>query len=234
MICGPPAGDLTFHVPASAGEVAGDRTRVVVGGDHLDPHDGLEQRRRGLLRRVLEGHGARDLEGHLRGVDVVEAAVVQSDLHVDDGIAGQDPAIQGLADALLDGLDVLLGDRSALDGVLEDEALSGGRLELDLGVPVLAAAAGLLDVATLALGRLADRLLVGDLGLADVGLDPELPLADGRPGSRDGARPCPRSWSGRCPCRSRPGRSGPPASAWRARCRASPGRSWSSARRRGR
>jgi hypothetical protein len=43
-------------------------------------------------------------------------------------------------------------------------------------VAVLALAAGLLDVPALRLGLLADRLLVGDLGLADVGLDRELAL----------------------------------------------------------
>ena len=45
-----------------------------------------------------------------------------------------------------------------------------------LACAVLSAAARLLDVLALALGRLADRLLVGDLGLAHVGLDPELAL----------------------------------------------------------
>ena len=35
-----------------------------------------------------------DLEGHLRGVDVVEAAVVEADLHVDHGVAGEDAALE--------------------------------------------------------------------------------------------------------------------------------------------
>ena len=50
------------------------------------------------------------------------------------------------------------------------------RHEADLRVAVLAAPAGLLDVAPLALGGPRERLLVGHLGLADAGLDAELAL----------------------------------------------------------
>ena len=90
------------------------------------------------------------------------------------------PRSSGLLDALLDRLDELLRDRAAADVVLEDEALAGRRVDLDLAVPVLAAAAGLLDVLALGLGLLADRLLVGDLGLADVGLDARTRASGGR------------------------------------------------------
>src|SRR5262249_43527284 len=58
----------------------------------------------------------------------------------------------------------------------ESAPFSGRGPELEFGGAVLAAAARLLDVLVLALGRLADRLLVRDLGLADVGLDAELAL----------------------------------------------------------
>ena len=86
------------------------------------------------------------------------------------------PALEGFLDPGLDGLDELLGDGAARDVVLEDETLAGGGEDLDLGVPVLPAAAGLLDVPALGLGFLADRLLVGHLGLAHVGFHGELPL----------------------------------------------------------
>src|SRR5207245_2679276 len=61
------------------------------------------------------------------------------------------------------------------DLVDELEAAPGrqGR-HLDLDVAVLPAASGLLDVLALRLGRLPDRLLVGDLRLADADADTEL------------------------------------------------------------
>src|SRR6185437_4378880 len=162
---------------AAAVEVAGDGADVVLlVGDHdLDLHGGLEQGRLGLLGGFLEGHGAGDLEGHFAGINLVVGAVEERDLDVAHGIAGEHAAFERLLDALLDRLDELLGDRAADDVVLEDEAGAGGAgLDGDLDVAVLAAAAGLADVLALGLGFGADGLAVGDLGLADVGLDAEL------------------------------------------------------------
>ena len=85
------------------------------------------------------------------------------------------PVWQRLADALVDRLDVLARDGAADD--LVDELVAAAllvRLELDHRVAVLALAAGLADVAPVALGGAADRLAVGDLRLADVGRDLEL------------------------------------------------------------
>ena len=76
---------------------------------------------------------------------------------------------------VVDGPHVLARDRAADD--LVDELVAGallGRLERQDDVAVLALAAGLADEAAVALGRAADRLAVGDLGLADVGRDLEL------------------------------------------------------------
>ena len=72
--------------------------------------------------------------------------------------------------------DVLLRDHPAGDLVHELVAPArAGRLEADHHVAVLAPAAGLADVALLdLLDRLADGLPVGHLGLAHVGVDPEL------------------------------------------------------------
>ena len=67
------------------------------------------------------------------------------------------------------------GMAPALDFVDELEALAGRRLDVDHDVAELAATAGLADETRLdLLDLLADRLAVGDLGLADVGLDLEL------------------------------------------------------------
>src|SRR2546423_1085649 len=80
-----------------------------------------------------------------------------------------------VATALRHRLDELVGDRAALDLVLEDEmvALFGG-LDPDLALPVLAPAARLPDEPAVPRGLLRDRLAVGDLRLADVGADVEL------------------------------------------------------------
>ena len=104
------------------------------------------------------------------------AAVDQLDLDVDDGVAGEDARVHGLLDALVDRLDVLLRDLAADDLVLELVAGAGLlREQVDDGVAVLARAAGLADEPALdLLGRLRDRLAVGDLRPADVGVDLEL------------------------------------------------------------
>src|SRR6202040_2664852 len=83
---------------------------------------------------------------------------------------------QRLLDAGVDRGDVLLGDHAAADLVDELVAAPGtGGLGADDDVAVLAAATGLADVALLdLLDRLADRLAVGHLGLAHVGVDAEL------------------------------------------------------------
>jgi len=108
----------------------------------------------------------------------VVGAVDQLDLDVDDRVAGEHAAAHRFADALVDRLDVLLRDLPADD--LVDELVALPRLlreQVDDGVAVLARAAGLAhELALHALGRLADRLAVGDLRPADVRVDVELAL----------------------------------------------------------
>src|SRR6185437_7236302 len=97
------------------------------------------------------------------------------DLDIAHGIAGEHAAFERLFDALLDRLDELLGDGTADDVVLEDEPGTGrAGLDGDLDVAVLAAAAGLTDVLALGFGLRPNGFAVGDLGLADIGLDAEL------------------------------------------------------------
>ena len=102
-------------------------------------------------------------------------AVDEFDFDVDHRVARLDAVFQRLADALFGRADEFARDRPPLDFVDELEALAGRRLEVDDDVAELAAAAGLADEAgDDLLAALADRLAVGDLGLADVGLDFEL------------------------------------------------------------
>src|SRR5439155_8755302 len=97
--------------------------------------------------------------------------------HVDHRVAGGDARCEGVLDAGVDRGDVLLRDRAAGDLVDELVATPGaGRLEAYDHVAVLAPTAGLPDVAHLdLLDGQGDRLAVGHLGLAHVGVDPELP-----------------------------------------------------------
>ena len=73
-----------------------------------------------------------------------------------------------------DGGDVFLGNETALDVVLEQVAARRVGLDLDDHMGVLTAAAGLLGVLHVALGRLGDGLAVGHAGSAHVGVDVEL------------------------------------------------------------
>src|SRR5882724_6666576 len=159
---------------AAAVQVPDDRAHVLLRGHDLDVHDGLEQHRLGAPARLLEAHRRGDLERHLGGVHVVVRAVGEPDVDVHDRVAGEHAGVERLADALLDGGNVLPRDRAADDLVLEFEALRLVRLDLQVDVAVLAAAARLPHVTPLRRGGLPDRLAIRDLGLADVGLDPEL------------------------------------------------------------
>ena len=129
----------------------------------------------GLLGAFAEAHAAGDLERHLAGVDVVVRAVEQRDLDVDHRVAGDDAVFHLLLHALVDGRNVFARHDAADD--LVDELVAGARLlRLDAqhDVAVLAAAAGLAHELAFLLDRFANRLAVGDLRLADVGLDLEL------------------------------------------------------------
>src|SRR4051794_221948 len=175
------AGALLHRLddPAPGVQVADDVAHVVLGRDDLDGHQRLEQGRVGLARGLLEDHRAGDLEGHLRGVDLVVLAVEQRGLDAHDRVAGEDAVLHGVLDAVVDRGDVLLRDPTTGDGVLElvgrRVPADGQRGEGDLHLRELAGTTGLLLVRVVVLlDRTADRLAVGDLRLADVGLDLEL------------------------------------------------------------
>src|SRR5215210_3877839 len=157
-------------------EIAHHVAEVLLGSDDLDGHDRLEQLRLRALHGLLEGHRAGDLEGDLARVDVVIRAFDELDPDVDDGVAREDPGLHRLLDAEVDRRDVLARDLPADDLVDELVALARlGRARVDHRVAVLAAPAGLADELALdLLDGAAERLPVGDLRPADVGVDREL------------------------------------------------------------
>src|SRR2546425_7322644 len=158
---------------AAAVQIPDDRAHVLLGRHDLDVHHGLEQHGLGAPAGFLEADRRGDLERHLRRVDVVVRAVGEPDLDVHHRVAGEHAGVERLADTLLDGGNVLPRYRAADDLVLELEALPRVGLDLEVDVAVLAAAARLSHVAPLRLRGLTNGLAVRDLGLADVGLDPE-------------------------------------------------------------
>src|SRR5690606_18078143 len=116
-----------------------------------------------------------DLERHLTGVDVVEGSVDQRDADIDDRVAGERTGLRGAAHASLDGGDEVLGDHPTGDAALEGDsgaALEGLHFEHDISV--LPLAAGLPDELSSGRGGAGSGFPVGDLGLSDVRLDPEL------------------------------------------------------------
>src|SRR5207302_1256382 len=128
------------------------------------------------LRRLLQRHGAGDLERDLARVDLVVRTVDERGPDVHERVPGQHAALAGLLDTLVHGRDVLARNLPADDLVHELVAATGaGGLEIDHGVPVLASAAALAHEARVDLvDVLADRLAVRDLGLPDVRADVEL------------------------------------------------------------
>src|SRR5580704_1000306 len=168
---------LAFHAPTPAAEVSDHVAEEVLGSDHLDREDRLEQNGLGPFRRLFEGEGACDFEGDFRGVHVVVLPVDEGDAHVHHRVARLHTVIERLFDPLLDSGDVFGGDVSPLDLVDELEAHAGGRLEVDEDHPELTGATGLADELPFDLLHApAYRLAVGDLGATNVGLDPELSL----------------------------------------------------------
>ena len=74
-------------------------------------------------------------------------AIVQGDLHVHNGVAGQNTGLHRALNTGIDGGDILLGDGAANNGVDELVTLAGlVGLHMDLDVTVLALTAGLTGV----------------------------------------------------------------------------------------
>src|SRR6476660_3890954 len=174
---------LGLDLAAARVDVADDRAEEALRGGHLDGEHRLEQDRLRAAGGLLEGLVAGDLERELGRVDVVVGAVLERELHVDHRVAGEHAELHGLLAALVDRGDVLL--RHATTGDVVDELVA--RADAGLGVDVrtevdddlgeLTRTTGLLLVGVgVLLDRVADGLAVGDLRLADSGLDAELAL----------------------------------------------------------
>ena len=87
---------------SAAGEVGRDIAQVFFGGDDLDAHDRLQKHRAGLLDGLAESVACGKAKGQLVRVDIVGRTVDQSDLHVDQGVAGSSAGLRFLAEASLD------------------------------------------------------------------------------------------------------------------------------------
>src|SRR5918999_4893163 len=133
----------TLDMAAPGRKIAHDVAHELLGHDHLDVHYRLEQDRVGPLEGLLGGHGARDLERHLRGVDLVVGAVHQLHLDVHYRVAGDDAGVEGILDALVHARNVLPRDDAADDPIVELVAALVVVLDVDDGVAGLAAAARL-------------------------------------------------------------------------------------------
>src|SRR5690606_22351810 len=163
--------------PAPAGQVAHHVAEIVLGSDYFHLHDRLQQYRARLLRTVAERHRAGDLERHFAGVDVMVGTVIDGHLRVYDRVAGDHAVFHLLTNALVDCADVLFRYHAA-DDRIDEFVTCTGLLGLDAQehVAILAAAARLPDEFAFLLHRFANRFPVGNLRLADVRLDLELPL----------------------------------------------------------
>src|SRR5206468_12136206 len=85
----------------------------MLGAVDFDVHHRLEKSRARLLHGFLEGQRARDLESHIRGVDIMILAVVEDRAEVHYGKSRQVAAGSGIADAFLDRRNPVLGDGAA-------------------------------------------------------------------------------------------------------------------------
>src|SRR5258705_8585772 len=165
-----------FNFSASAHKVTVDRAHVFVRRYHLDAHDWLKQHRLRFSHGVLKCERTRDMERALVRIDFMVVTVQQSDPDIYKFVACQEATLQRILDSLFDRLDVFLRDRTAGNFVFEDKAFAGGRLDLDLDVAKLTAAARLLLIDFFARRTLSDGLAISDLRLAYIRLHAKLTL----------------------------------------------------------
>src|SRR5690606_20636602 len=135
-----------------------------------------KQYRTALLGQLLGGHGSRDLERHLVGVDVVVRTIEHSGFQAEQRIAGENTVLHLLFDALLDSRNVFLRNHTTDNLVLELQTFRTfvGRLEADPAMTKLATTTGLTNKLAFDLALVANHLAIGNLRLTDVCLDTEL------------------------------------------------------------
>ena len=90
-----------LDLAATAGEVAHNIAHVLLRRFNLNLFDRLEENWIGLLQGVLDCHRASNLEGSLRGVNLVIRAIDELNLDVYDWVTSNDTALEGFLDALI-------------------------------------------------------------------------------------------------------------------------------------
>src|SRR5215470_9217549 len=116
------------------------------------------------------------MERALIRIDLVITSKHQAHTDVNELVAGEKTTLHRITNSVLDGPDVLLGNGAARNLVLENKSFARSRLDLDLHMTKLAAAAGLLLVNFFAGRGLRNRFTIRDLRLADVSLNTKLAL----------------------------------------------------------
>src|SRR5476651_834803 len=166
------AGVHAEYLAAAAVQVADTVAHVVVRCHHLDLHDRLEQLALRFRQAFAERRAGGDFERENARVDVMVVAVGQRDLEVDHREAGEHAGLTRRFEALFDARNEFLGHRTANDLVLERVATAGReRLERELDARELGRTTRLLLVGVVDVGLAAERLAIGNLRSADIGVD---------------------------------------------------------------
>ena len=92
--------------------------------------------------------------------------VVQGDLYVNNRVTCEHAAEHCALNTLVDRRNIFLRDRAADNGIDKLVALFGVRIQLDLNMTVLAAAAGLTGILFINIGIAGNGLLISNLRLA--------------------------------------------------------------------
>ena len=144
-------------------EIGNDVAGVGLRHLHLELHNGFEQHQSSLPNRTLKSLRAGQPKGDLRRVDGVLLAVIEPDLHVHDGIAGQDAALHRFTHAFVNGRSQALTDHTADDVVHELVTLAAGAgRDFNRADSVLTMPTRLLHVPSLGGRRCHDGLAVRD------------------------------------------------------------------------
>src|SRR5690606_17151296 len=164
-----------LNASPAAVEVADHVTHVLLGGDHLDGHNGLHDDRFCPARSVTKSHPPGNLKGKLVGVHCVELSVVKPGTDSLDWVAAERSLSHGRLEAFLNTWNEFLRNGAAddvVDKLETNAALIGAYLNPHLGK--LSSAAGLFFVGVPFVDGLADGFAVGHLWLAHVGFNLEL------------------------------------------------------------
>ena len=141
-----------MYLAAAAIEIAHDVALIFIGRFDFDFHHGLKQLWTSFFHGVTESVDTSHLEGHFRGIHIMEGAVEKSDFKINNWVATDRTIVGSFADAFKGGLDKFFWDHPT-DCLIDDfnACTAFERLKLDTGVAVLTAATSLADEFTLPL-----------------------------------------------------------------------------------